>query len=87
MHENNMDSILAYMYYMVKMAKEKGITVIMSLHEIDLAQKVSDKVMCVHGDVISSFGTPDEIAAAALYLASKEAGYTTGAVLEVSGGL
>ena len=43
------------------MAKEKGITVIMSLHEIDLAQKVSDKVMCVHGDVISNFGTPDEI--------------------------
>ena len=43
------------------MAKEKSITVIMSLHEIDLAQKVSDKVMCVHGDVISSFGTPDEI--------------------------
>ena len=33
------------------------------------------------------FGTTDEIAAAALYLASKEAGYTTGAVLEVSGGL
>ena len=33
------------------------------------------------------FGTPEEIAAAALYLASKEAGYTTGAVLEVSGGL
>ena len=43
------------------MAKEKGITVIMSLHEIDLAQKISDKVMCVHGDVISNFGTPDEI--------------------------
>ena len=43
------------------MAKEKGITVIMSLHEIDLAQKVSDKVMCVHGDHISNFGTPEEI--------------------------
>ncbi len=43
------------------MAKEKGITVIMSLHEIDLAQKVSDKIMCVKGDVISHFGTPDEI--------------------------
>ena len=43
------------------MAKEKGITVIMSLHEIDLAQKISDKVMCVKGDVISHFGTPDEI--------------------------
>ena len=30
-----------------EMAKEKGITVIMSLHEIDLAQKISDKIMCV----------------------------------------
>ena len=43
------------------MAKEKGITVIMSLHEIDFAQKISDKVMCVHGDRIEHFGTPDEI--------------------------
>ncbi len=43
------------------MAKEKGITVIMSLHEIDLAQKISDRIMCVRGDVISHFGTPEEI--------------------------
>ena len=43
------------------MAKEKGITVIMSLHEIDFAQKISDKIMCVHGDHIEHFGTPDEI--------------------------
>ncbi len=43
------------------MAKEKGITVIMSLHEIDFAQKISDKIMCVHGDRIEHFGTPDEI--------------------------
>jgi len=43
------------------MAKEKGITVIMSLHEIDLAQKISDKIMCVYGDVISNFGPPEEI--------------------------
>jgi len=43
------------------MSKEKDITVIMSLHEIDLAQKISDKIMCVKGDIISNFGTPDEI--------------------------
>lgn len=43
------------------MAKEKNITVIMSLHEIDLAQKISDKVVCVKGDHISLFGEPDEI--------------------------
>ncbi len=44
-----------------QMAKEKGITVIMSLHEIDLAQKVSDRIVCVKGDIISGFGTPEEI--------------------------
>ena len=38
-----------------RMAKEKGITVIMSLHEIDLAQKISDKIICVKGDAISHF--------------------------------
>ncbi len=43
------------------MAKEKGITVIMSLHEIDLAQKISDKILCVRGETIEHFGTPDEI--------------------------
>ncbi|TDP51958.1 ABC transporter ATP-binding protein [Aminicella lysinilytica] len=43
------------------MAKKKGITVVMSLHEIDLAEKISDKIICVNGDRISHFGTPDEI--------------------------
>lgn len=44
-----------------KMSREKNITVVMSLHEIDLAPKISDKVMCVKGDTISKFGTPGEI--------------------------
>lgn len=43
------------------MAKEKNITVIMSLHEIDLAQKVSDKIICVKGDRIAHYGVPEEI--------------------------
>ena len=30
----------------------------MSLHEIDLAQKISDKVVCVKGDRIAGFGNP-----------------------------
>jgi iron complex transport system ATP-binding protein len=45
----------------VAMAKEKGITVIMSLHEIDLAEKISDRVVCVKGDRIYRYGAPDDI--------------------------
>jgi len=44
-----------------KMAKEKGITVIMSLHEIDLAMKISDKIVCVKGDHIFRYGAPEAI--------------------------
>lgn len=44
-----------------KMAKERGTTVIMSLHEIDLAAKISDKIICVDGNQIAAFGPPEEI--------------------------
>ena len=43
------------------MAKSKKITVIMSLHEIDLAQKISDKIVCVKGDHIFRYGSPESI--------------------------
>ncbi|MBQ7298216.1 MAG: ABC transporter ATP-binding protein [Clostridia bacterium] len=43
------------------MAKKQNITVVMSLHEIDLACKVSDKIVCVKGDHIAAYGKPDEI--------------------------
>lgn len=44
-----------------RMAKAEGITVMMSLHEIDLAQKVADKVVCVKGDTIAQYGPTEEI--------------------------
>ena len=44
-----------------KMVLENQLTVIMSLHELDLAQKISDKVICVHGEYIEKYGTPEEI--------------------------
>lgn len=43
------------------MAEKRRITVIMSLHALDMAQKVSDLVMCVKGEYITHFGTPREI--------------------------
>jgi 3-oxoacyl-[acyl-carrier protein] reductase len=36
---------------------------------------------------LGRLGQPDEVAAAACYFASEEAGFTTGAVLDVNGGL
>lgn len=46
-----------------EMAHGKGITVIMSLHEIDLATKISDYLLCVKGDTIAAFGPPEDILA------------------------
>lgn len=43
------------------MAKKTGITVVMSLHEIDLAMKAADKVMCVKDGRIARYGEPDEV--------------------------
>ncbi len=43
------------------MAKERGVTILMSLHEIDLASKVSDKIVCVSHDGISASGAPEEV--------------------------
>ena len=44
-----------------RMAAEKQVAVVMSLHEIDLAAKISDQVICVKGDNIEIFGTPEEV--------------------------
>lgn len=43
------------------MVREKNLAVLMSLHELDLAQRVSDTVVCVSGDRIDRLGPPEEI--------------------------
>lgn len=43
------------------MVRARRLAVIMSLHELDLAQKVSDYVVCVHGGAIERCGPPEEI--------------------------
>ena len=42
-------------------AKEDGVSVILSLHELELASAISDHVACVGGGRIQSVGTPEEI--------------------------
>ena len=44
-----------------RMSREQGITVVMSLHEIDLAMKISDRIICVRGEEIFAYGKPSEI--------------------------
>lgn len=43
------------------MVIQKKTAVLMSLHELDLAQKISDSVICVHGDKIEKYGPPEDI--------------------------
>ena len=43
------------------MVREKNLAVLMSLHELDLAQRVSDTVVCVSGDRIDRMRPPEEI--------------------------
>ena len=43
------------------MREKKKLTVIMSLHELDLAGKISDKILCINGKYVEKFGTPEEV--------------------------
>ena len=42
-------------------ARERGIAVVASLHEIDLAQKAADYVICIRDGRVAFQGTPDEV--------------------------
>ena len=52
---------LELLYLLKNMVREKKVAVLMSLHELDLAQKLSDFVVCVKGNAIERCGTPEEI--------------------------
>lgn len=52
---------LEFLSIIQNMSRTKHLSVIMSLHELDLAGRISDKIACVKGDKIDRFGTPEEI--------------------------
>ncbi len=52
---------LEFMSVLMRLAHEQDLAVILSLHELDLAERVADRVMCVMGDHIDRVGTPREI--------------------------
>ena len=44
-----------------RLVRERNVAVLMSLHELDLAQKISDRVVCVANNAVDRCGTPEEI--------------------------
>ena len=48
-----------------RLARERHVAILMSLHELDLAQKVSDRVACVGENGITMVGAPEEVFTAA----------------------
>ena len=52
---------LEFLSALQKMQREKEMTVIMSLHELELAAKVSDQILCVNGAGVDKWGAPEEI--------------------------
>lgn len=52
---------LEFLSILQRLCKKSGITVIMSMHELELAEKISDKILCVKGAYVDRFGTAEEI--------------------------
>lgn len=52
---------LEFMNTLQELTRKKKLAVIMSLHELDLAEKISDKLLCVKEHHIEKFGSPEEV--------------------------
>lgn len=52
---------LEFLSILQEMRVKKGLTVIMSLHELELAKIVSDKILCLKGEYVLRYGTPGEV--------------------------
>lgn len=52
---------LEFLSILQELKKKKGLTVIMSLHELELAERVSDQIMCVKGEYIDKVGEAKDI--------------------------
>jgi len=46
---------------MRRLAREKNIAMIVSLHELELARRIADTVVCVRAGAVDRVGTPEEI--------------------------
>ena len=52
---------LEFLSILQKLTRQNGLTVLLSLHELDLAQRVSDRIVCIDREGHDREGTPEEI--------------------------
>lgn len=52
---------LEFLATLQRLAKERSLSVIMSLHELDLAKRISDRILCIGRQGVERYGTPEEI--------------------------
>ena len=52
---------LEFLSILQEMRVKKGLTVIMSLHELELAKIVSDRILCLKDEYVLRYGSPDEV--------------------------
>lgn len=52
---------LEFLSVLQELRNSKGMTVIMSIHELELAERVSDRILCVNGEYVERFGKTEEI--------------------------
>ena len=52
---------LEFLSILQKLCRERELTVILSLHELELAEKISDRILCVNGRAVDRIGTPEEV--------------------------
>lgn len=52
---------LEFLFVLQELCEQRRLTVIMSLHELDLAKIVSDKILCLKGEYIFRYGTPEDV--------------------------
>lgn len=52
---------LEFLSLLREMARKKDLSVIMSLHELDLAERISDRVVCIKDGCMDRCGTPEQV--------------------------
>ena len=53
---------LEFLTVLQEMTRKKKLTVIMSLHELDMAQRISDRILCIgRSHCVEKFGRPEKI--------------------------